>query len=69
MNVNEFTPRNNRDIWNFSDYSNIRTHNHLVCKQILNYLAKQTRLVRRSSVRLQSKWLEVQISLHSLRNQ
>ena len=40
LNANEFLAQNRRDIWNLSDSNEIRTHNHLVCKQALNKLAK-----------------------------
>ena len=32
--------RDRRDFWSLSGSNGIRTHNHLVRKQILNYLAK-----------------------------
>ena len=32
--------KHRRDIWNLTDSNGIRIHNHLVCKQTLNHLAK-----------------------------
>ena len=46
---------------NISDSNGIRTHNHLVHKRTLNYLAKWL------SVHLRTKWLWVQILLLSLK--
>ena len=45
----------------------IRTHNPLVRKQILNHLAKfnAASLAKWLSVRLQTKWLRVRVSLLS----
>ena len=28
------------DIWSLSESNGIQTHNHLICKRTLNYLAK-----------------------------
>ena len=36
----ELLPWNRRDIWSLSDSNRTWIHNHLVCKQTLNYLAK-----------------------------
>ena len=40
LNVKELLARNKCDILSLSDSSRIRIHNHLVCKQTLNHLAK-----------------------------
>ena len=40
-----------------NDSNDIRAHNHLIRKQTLNNLAKQTSLVKWLNVRLQIKWL------------
>ena len=46
LSVKELLARNRSDIWNLSDSHGIRTHNHIVCKRTLNYLAKLARLVK-----------------------
>ena len=38
LNVKEVFARNERDIWNLSDFNGTRTHNHLVRKRTLNHL-------------------------------
>ena len=40
LNVKELLARNRRHIWSFSDSKGIQTHNHLVQKRTLKYLAK-----------------------------
>ena len=40
LNVNEVLAQNRRDIWSFSGCNGTRTHNHLVRKRKLSYLAK-----------------------------
>ena len=40
LNVKEILTWNRREIWSLSDGNETRTQNHLVRKQILNYLAK-----------------------------
>ena len=40
LNVKELLARSWRNIWSLSDSNVISTHNHLVCKQTLNHLAK-----------------------------
>ena len=52
-----------------SDSNGIRTHNHLVCKQTLNHLAKLASLAKWLSIRLRTKWLWVRIPLLSLKLQ
>ena len=49
-----------------SDSNGIWTHNHLVCKTILNHLAS---LAKWFGVRLRTKWLWVRIPLLSLKLQ
>ena len=43
LNVKEIIAQNRRDIWSLSDCDGTRTHNHLVRKGTLNYLAKLTK--------------------------
>ena len=43
LNIKELLSRNRRDILILNDYNGTRTHNHLVCKQTLNHLAKLTK--------------------------
>ena len=38
--VKEIFAWNRRDIWNLSNSNGTRTHNHVICKRTLNYLAK-----------------------------
>ena len=45
------------------------THNHLVCKNKLNHLAKLASLAKWLRVCLQTKWLRVQVPLQSLKLQ
>ena len=45
------------------DSDRARTHNHLVCKQTLNHLAKWL------NVHLRTKWLQVRVPLLSLKLQ
>ena len=52
-----------------SDSNGIRTHNHLVCKQTLNHLAKLASLAKWLSICLRTKWLWVRISLLLLKLQ
>ena len=59
LNVKELLARRRRKIWSLSDCHWTRTHNHLVHKRKLNHLAKL-------GVRLWTKWLWVQVQLHSL---
>ena len=40
LNVKERFAQNRRNIWSLSGSNRIATHNHLVCKQSLNHLAK-----------------------------
>ena len=40
LNIKELLAWNRRDIWSLRDCNGTRTHNHLVCKGTLNYLAK-----------------------------
>ena len=40
LNVKELLARSRREIWSLSDCNWTRTHNHLVHKRTLNYLAK-----------------------------
>ena len=40
LNVKELLVQRRHHIWSLSDSNDIRTHNHLVCKQTLNHLAK-----------------------------
>ena len=54
LNVKELLARSRCHIWSLSDSKVIRTHNHLVRKRTLNYLAKL------------AKWLWVQVTLLSL---
>ena len=56
LNVNEPLARNRRDIWNFSDWNGIRTHNHLAYKRTLNHLAKLAKLL--------FKWLSCAVSTY-----
>ena len=39
LNVKELLTRNRCDIWRLSECNRTRTHNELVCKRTLNYLA------------------------------
>ena len=41
LDVEELLAQNKRNIWSLSDCNRTRTHNHLVCKQTLNYLAER----------------------------
>ena len=45
MNVKELLARSRYHIWGLSDSNWIRTHNHLVGKQTLKYLAKPARII------------------------
>ena len=40
LNVKELLAQSRREIWSLGDYNWTRTHNHLVWKRTLNYLAK-----------------------------
>ena len=66
LNVKGCLARGRCYIWSLSDSNRIRTHNHLVCKQTLNHLAKQASLAICLSVPLRTKWLWVRIPLLSL---
>ena len=63
LNVKELLARSRRHIWILGDSNGIQTLNDLVRKRTLNHLAK---LAKWLSVRLQTKWLWVRISLLSL---
>ena len=52
---------------NLSEWSKIRTQNHLVRKQKFNHLAKLASLAKRLSFRLWTKWFQLQILLQSLK--
>ena len=69
LNVKELLAWSKHHIWSLSDSSEIRTHNHLVCKQTLSHLAKLASLAKWLSVRL---WVRVQLptpsNLHNLKN-
>ena len=71
LNVKELLVRNRRDVWSLSDSNGIRTHNHLVRKRTLNYLAKLAvwlaSLAKWLNVRLRTKWLRFGIPLLSLK--
>ena len=43
LNVKELLSRSRHHIWILSDSNVISTHNHLVCKQTLNHLAKMAK--------------------------
>ena len=45
LNVKELIAWNRCYIWNLSECNGAGTHNHLVRKQRLNYLAKLTKLI------------------------
>ena len=45
LSVKELLAWNRCNIWSLSDCNEIRTHSHLVCKQIFNYLAKLAKVV------------------------
>ena len=40
LNIKKLLTRNRHDVWNLSDCSRTRTHNHLVCRWTLNHLAE-----------------------------
>ena len=46
LNVKKLLARNKRNIWSLSDWNRTWTHNHLVCKWTLNYLAKLAKWLR-----------------------
>ena len=46
LNVKELLSRNKCDIWSLSDCNGTGTHNHLVRKRTLNYLAELAKLVK-----------------------
>ena len=52
LNVKQLLAQNRRDSWSLSDSNEIRTHNHLVCRQTLNHLSKQ------------AKWLSCVVSTY-----
>ena len=60
LNVKELFAQSRRHILSLSDSNRIWTHNHLVCKQTLNHLAKLAKL--------RTKWLWVRIPLLSLKS-
>ena len=51
------------------DCNGTRTHNHLVRKRTLNYLAKLASLAKQLSAHLRTKCLWVRVSLQSLNRQ
>ena len=59
LNVKELLARYRCDIWSLNDSIGIRTHKHLVRKQLLNHLAKPASLAKWLSVHLQTKYLWV----------
>ena len=59
LNVKELLARSKHNIWSLSDCNGTRIHNHLVCKHILNHLAK---LAKWLCVRLGIKWFESRCS-------
>ena len=64
LNVKELLGWNRHNIRSLNDYNKIWTHNHLVCKQALNDLAKMAKKVNKAkwlNVRLQTKCLWVWI--------
>ena len=68
LNVKEFLAWRRHHIWSLSYNSGIRTHNHLVGKWTLNYLAKLASLVKWFTIiRLRIKWLWARIPLLSLK--
>ena len=66
LNVKELLARNRCEIWSLSDCNWIRTHNQLVRKRTLNYLAKLASLAKWLSVRLQTNWFWVRIQLQEI---
>ena len=66
LNLKELIAWSRCHIWSLSDSNGIQTHNHLVCKLILNHLAKLAGLAKWLSVGLQTKWLWIWILLLSL---
>ena len=44
LNVKELLARNRYDIWSLNDCNGTRTHNHLVRKRTLKYLAKLAKM-------------------------
>ena len=40
LNIKELLAQNRHNIWSLNDFNGTQTHNHLVCKQKLNHLAK-----------------------------
>ena len=66
LNVKKLLVRNRSDIWNLSDCNGTWTHNHLVCKQTLNQLAKLASLAKWLSVHLWTELLRVWVLLQSL---
>ena len=40
LNFKELVARKRHNIWSLSDWNWTQTHNHIVCKRILNHLAK-----------------------------
>lgn len=65
LNLKKLNARNRYDVWNVSDGSGIRTHNHLLHKQRLNHLSK---LAKGLSIRLQIKWLQIRIPIQSYKS-
>ena len=46
LNVKELLAQNRCNIWSLNDRNGTRTHNHLVCKQTFNHLAKLASLAK-----------------------
>ena len=67
LNVKELLAWNRRKIWSLSDCNRTRPHNHLVCKETLNHLAKLASLAKSLSVCLQTKWLWGRVPLQLLK--
>ena len=70
LNVKELLAQKKHKIWSLSDFNWPQTCSHLVCKRILNHLAKLAihsfakQVVVGSD--LQTKWLWVQVQFQSL---
>ena len=69
LKIKELFARSRHHIWNLSDSSGIRTHNHLVRKRTLNHLVKVAIFDIRPLVRLRTKSLWVRILFLSLKLQ
>ena len=66
LNIKERIARNKCNILDLRDCNGIGTHNHLVCKQTLNLLAKLTFLPKWFTIGLRTKWLWVRVPLQLL---